>query len=229
LNAKHLVLFDIDGTLLVSNGAGRAATRAAMLEVFGTQGTLDTHHFGGRTDWSSLVEMLGWPPDEIGRRMADYEAAAGYHMQAALADYTLAPCAGAMEAVSALRQRDDTLLGIVTGNVSTIASVKLRAAGFDPAWFVAGAYGSEAYSRNDLPPLALDRVLAATGAVLTPGQVTVVGDTQADVESAQALGARSVAVLTGFSTRAALLAARPDVLLDNLAALPGLLDGEKQV
>lgn len=226
MEIRHLVLFDIDGTLLNSNGAGRAATQAAMREVFGTDGTLDRHRFGGRTDWSSLAEMLDTAPDEIGRQMPVYEAAVGRHMQAVLSQFELTPCAGAMATITALRQRRDTLLGIVTGNVSTIAGLKLQAAGFDPSWFAVGAYGSEAHDRNDLPPLALRRAQHLTGAAITPQQVTVIGDTVADVESAHALGARAVAVLTGFSTRAALLAAHPDVLLDDLTPLPVLLDGE---
>lgn len=226
MDIKHLVLFDIDGTLLKSNGVGRAATRAAMLEVFGTEGTLEHHRFGGRTDWSSLAEMLALPSAEIGAHMPAYEAVIARHLLALLADFELSPCDGAMAAVNTLRQRPDTLLGIVTGNVSTTATIKLRAAGFDPDWFLVGAYGSEASDRNDLPPLAVERAQALTGATIRPAQVTVVGDTAADVASAQAMGARSVAVLTGFSTRADLLATRPDALLDDLSALPVLLDGE---
>jgi phosphoglycolate phosphatase len=115
------------------------------------------------------------------------------------------------------------LLGIVTGNVSLTAPVKLRAAGFDPAWFPIGAYGSEALERNDLPALALERACRFCGHHLTPTDVTIIGDTEADIACARAIGARAVAVTTGFTSREALAAAQPDHLLDDLSGLLPLL------
>ncbi len=82
-----------------------------------------------------------------------------------------------------------------------------------------GAYGSELMNRNDLPRLALERANALTQAAIAPQSVTVIGDTVDDIRCARALGAVAVAVTTGFTAREALVAARPDYLLDLLHGL----------
>lgn len=214
----RLILFDIDGTLLLPKGVGREATRRAMLEVFGTSGDINGHHFGGKTDWQTLCELLaahGYNEARIGQQMPAYEQAAARHMAQIIGDFPVQPCPGALEAVAELRRRG-LPLGLLTGNVSSIAPVKLRAAGFDPAWFVVGAYGSEAADRNQLAFLALERARHWLQRPIAPEQVVIVGDTPADVACARALGAQAVAVLTGFSSREVLSAAAPDALLDDL-------------
>lgn len=216
----QLILFDLDGTLLEARGLGRAATRRAMLEIFGTAGRLDTHHFAGKTDMGTLCELLGMDEAQLGRHMPAYESSLARHMRALLPEFAPAPLPGALQTVQTLRAQPEVITGVVTGNSSATTPLKLRAAGFDPAWFPVRACGSEAAHRNALPPLALERACANSGRRITPQQVTVVGDTPADVACARALGARAVAVTTGFSSRAELQAAQPDHLLD---ALPDLL------
>ena len=216
----ELILFDIDGTLLWPRGAGRASTREAMLEVFGTCGGLDSHDFGGKTDWFTLTELLrdkGYSAEAVERAIPDYEQAMERHLMRLIGGFPVEACPGAHDLVAELRQRE-TLLGLVTGNVSTTAPIKLRAAGFDPAWFVVGAYGSEAADRNHLPGLALERAVRHAGRGITPEQVIVIGDTVADIECARAVGAIAVAVQTGFGKIEDLIAARPDYLLKDLTA-----------
>ncbi len=222
----QLILFDIDGTLLMGRGIGREATRRALLDVFGSYGTLDTHQFGGKTDWLTLAEVLaleGWTVDAIGQHMPLYEQALADHTAALVPHYTIEALPGALETVTHLRERADVIIGIVTGNVSLSAPVKLRAAGFDPLWFPVGAYGSEALERDDLPALALQRAIQLCGKVIHPEAVIVIGDTEADIACARALGARAVAVTTGFTPRDQLIAAQPDHLLDHLGGLLPLL------
>lgn len=221
-----LILFDIDGTLLKGNGVGRIATRAAMLEIFGTEAAIDMHTFGGKTDWYTLIELLGAqgiPADEIARKLPAYERVLAVHMDAAVRERGVVTLDGALEAVRALRQRSDLLLGLVTGNLPASVPIKLRAAGFDPAWFPIGAFGSEAIDRNDLPPIALQRAIDYTGRDIHPHEVTVIGDTLADIECGRALGARVIAVATGSNTREELANATPDVLLDDLTTLLDVL------
>jgi phosphoglycolate phosphatase-like HAD superfamily hydrolase len=219
---QRLILFDIDGTLLKTDGAGRVSTRAAMLEVFGVAGAIDAHNFGGKTDWQTLTELLsdhGHTRESIGAIMARYEQAIAEHLTRIIVNHDCAPCPGAMETALALRTNPAYTLGIVTGNVSSTAPIKLRSAGYDPAWFPIGAYGSESMDRNDLPALALQRAMAYTGATLTAEETIVIGDTPADIECARALGGVAVAVCTGFSSRESLIAAQPDFLLDDLTSL----------
>ena len=217
----RLLLFDIDGTLLRASGAGREAKRRALQQVFGSSDGIESHQFGGKTDWFSLLELLehkGIPTGEIRARLPSFERVMARHLAQIIAHYEVTPCPGALVLVRRLRQHKDRLPGIVTGNFAATAPVKLRAAGFDPAWFPVGAYGNEALDRNELPPLALERAMAHTGWMITPDQVAVIGDTPADIESARAMGALAVAVETGYTSSDILRAAQPDYLLPNLNA-----------
>lgn len=217
---KKLLLFDIDGTLVLSKGAGREATVRSLQEVFGTDAGVRSLPFGGKTDWQILGEVLpahGFHADEIRARLGDFQQAMARHLQAIIGDYAVEACIGTHEVIAALREREDILPGIVTGNVQTTAPIKLRAAGFDPAWFAIGAYGSESARRNDLPPLALQRAIAYCGETIPPQDVIVIGDTVADIECTRAIpGAIAVAVCTGFEARENLIAAQPDYLLENM-------------
>ncbi|MDZ4763307.1 MAG: haloacid dehalogenase-like hydrolase [Chloroflexota bacterium] len=223
---RRLLLFDIDGTLVLTRGAGREATKYAMQDIFGTHGSIDTHTFGGKTDWTTLIELLtphGFNADAIGDHLPRYIESMGQHLARVIVGYPVIPCPGALETVAALRERDDLAFGIVTGNVRTSAPVKLRAAGFDPAWFPVGAYGDEAISRDDLPALALQRARTTFAHDFALDQVFVIGDTPADIQCARACGAVAVAVRTGFGTQDDLSACQPDYLFDDLRDLLTIL------
>jgi phosphoglycolate phosphatase-like HAD superfamily hydrolase len=223
---NKLILFDIDCTLLWTHGAGRAAMKHAMLEVFGVNDGIDTYPFGGKTDWQSLVDLLaphGYTYADIERIMPEYDGVMGRHLARVAADFNIIPCPGAHEVVAALHARPDTLLGVVTGNCRSSSPVKLAAAGFDPALFPVGAFGSEAMSRDDLPPLALARAVEHYRQPLAPPQVVIVGDTPADVQCARALGAVAVAVRTGFCKPGELEATAPDYLIDDLTGFEDVL------
>ncbi len=220
----HLILFDIDGTLVLTHGAGREATKYAMIEVFGTCGALAAHRFGGKTDWQTLSELLheaGVSYDDIERAMPAYDAAMGRQLARIIDQYDVQPCPGAVELVEALNRRDDVGIGLVTGNVSSTAPIKLRAAGINPDHFPVGAYGSEALERDHLPALAVARAAAHYRYPFAPHEVIVVGDTLADVSCARALGALAVAVQTGFAQPGELNAA--DFLLNDLTEFARVL------
>lgn len=222
----RLFLFDIDGTLLLTRGAGREAMWLAMRDIFGTAVTLDQHEFGGKTDWLSLVELLsplGYSSEDIARIMPAYDAAMGAHLEAVAGRFDIQPCPGALALVTELHAQRDSQLALVTGNCRSTAPIKLRAAGFDPAMFPVGAYGSEAMSRDALPPLALVRAAAYYRREFAPEDVVVVGDTPADVQCARALGAIAVVVQTGFAQAADLKASQPDYLIGDLTAFDSVL------
>lgn len=222
----RLVLFDIDGTLLISRGIGREAKRLAMQECFGMTGDLDNHVFGGKTDWGIVAELLaphGVSAEDVGRAMPAYEAVMARHMRAIMDDYRADPIPQAMELVCALRQRDDALIGLVTGNTSKTAAIKLEMAGFDPAWFPIGAFGNESAEREELTRLALQRARELTGAQLKGSDVIVIGDTPEDIKAARAINAIAVAVCTGYVPREALIGSDPDFLLADLSAFVDLV------
>lgn len=214
-----LVLFDIDGTLLHAGGIGRAAMKRSMQEVFGTTGAVESHQFGGKTDWSILNELLadyGYSSEQLGEKIGAYSEAMSRHTAALVSDYRGKAMPGAIDLVQDFRKRDDRLIGLITGNVIGSVPVKLRMAGYEPKWFAVGAYGHESPDRNLLARLALERATQHIGREISPADVIVIGDTPADVACARAIHAVAVAVRTGFATEEELNAAQPDFLLDDL-------------
>lgn len=219
-----LFLFDIDGTLAWTRGAGRAACREALIEVFGMTGGIDAHHFGGKSDWRTLIDLLtpvGIDETAIAERLPAYSVALGQHITRLIPQFDVAPCPGAIDLLWRLRARTDVRLGIITGNVHTSAPVKLSAVGIDPAWFPIGAFGDDAIERDDLAQIARDRAAAHYGS--PAGQIVVIGDTPADVACARAIGAVAVAVTTGYASEAELAACDPDHLLPDLTAFDPVL------
>jgi phosphoglycolate phosphatase len=196
--------------------------------VFGTYGALVGHKFGGKTDWLTLHELLpaaGVSHEEIERRMDAYNVAMGMHLDAIIGQYEVLACPGSLELVERLSKRTDVGLGIVTGNVSSTAPIKLRAAGFDPALFPVGAYGHEAMERDNLPALAMARASEYYQYPFQPHEVIVIGDTTADISCARALGAVAVAVATGFEKVEDLQAANPDYFLNDLTEFGQVFPG----
>lgn len=217
---ERLILFDIDGTLLISRGIGREAKRRAMQERFGAVGDLDSHVFGGKTDWRILADLLapfGKSLDDIGREMDVYERVMARHMRAIRHDYQADALPHAMELVQTLRHRRDVIVGLVTGNTSKTAAIKLEMAGYDPDWFVIGAFGNESAAREQLTRLALARAQEYAGRVFAGRDAVVIGDTLADIRAARAINAIAVAVCTGYVPRDQLIGGEPDFLLADLS------------
>ena len=218
-----LVLFDIDGTLLFPDGCGRIALEMAMHDVFGRAADLASHHFSGKTDWQSLAELLDLSDKTVQAHMPAFEEAAAYHLGRVIHQHNVRPCPGALALVEALNCEPAALVGLLTGNLRATAPIKLRAAGFDPGVFHVGAYGSEARLRAALPPIAIARAEQLTGARFSGRRVVIVGDTEYDVTCGRGVGARALAVATGFASRATLEAHQPDYLFDDLADLPAVM------
>ena len=123
-----LVLFDIDGTLLHSSGCGRAATRLAVQDVFGTAGILDEVIFAGKTDWQILLEALtpaGIAAEEIERRLAEYNLTVARHLAASVGERPVKPCAGAPRLVAALRADPAVLMGLVLAAALTLSLIHI--------------------------------------------------------------------------------------------------------
>ena len=202
-----LVLFDIDGTLLLTNGAGRRAIHRALIEVFGSTGPAD-HWFDGKTDPQivrELMRLVGHADDHIDQRMQTlldrYVELLNEELCAPGHDLRVMP--GVPELLDALDERDEVVLGLLTGNLVQGAHAKLRAVGLDPDRFLVGAYGSDHELRPELPAIAQRRASERLGAKIPGHSVVVIGDTPADVQCGRAIGARAIGVATGrFSTEA---------------------------
>jgi phosphoglycolate phosphatase len=217
----NLVLFDIDGTLLSSGGAGRRAMRRALTDVFGSWGD-PTYHYDGKTDRQivrDLMRGVGHGDPYIDQRMDElFEM---YLRELAVevehGETPPRPLPGVAELLDRLEATADTVLGLLTGNIAPGAAVKLTAAGLDVRRFRVNAYGSDHESRPELPSFAQRRAREVLGRDIEPGAMIVIGDTPADIHCGQFAGARTIAVATGRYSVDELSAHSPTAAFENLA------------
>jgi len=225
---KRLVLFDIDGTLLSARGAPRLAFGRALEDVFGTAGPIDGHKFDGKTDPQiarELLRLAGRSDAEIDRGLPDLWARYLHALQLELRNpgHEMLVYPGVRELLERLdEQRQDILIGLLTGNIREGARLKLEYAGID-RHFRIGAFGSDHERRDRLPALAVERARELTGVRFGPGQVVIVGDTPADMSCGQSIAVRAVGVLTGRYDRAALEAAGAHRVFPDLSATDEVL------
>jgi phosphoglycolate phosphatase-like HAD superfamily hydrolase len=220
----HVCLFDIDGTLISSGGAGKAALEAALASEFGVGPATERLQFSGRTDRAIIRDLFAMhlleDTPENRRRLVDSYLR---HLPACLARGSGRILPGIAELLAALRERGDVAVGLLTGNLRAGARVKLGHFGlFDH--FAFGGFGDEHYDRDDVAREALEAVHRHCNGAVCADRVWVIGDTPLDVRCARAIGARAVAVATGWHTRDELAACVPDLLLDDLSD-PGPLLG----
>lgn len=221
-----LILFDVDGTLLLSSSQGAKAMQEAGKRVVGDHFTLEGVEFAGRLDpliWADGIARSGGDGDE--RLHDDFRAAYGEALARRLAPRGVAHALPGVPALlDALEARPHTTLGLLTGNYPETGRVKLEAAGIDPARFAVPVWGTDGPDRRSLLPVGLDRYEALHGHALGPERVVVVGDTVHDIDCAHANGCVALAVATGPSyARADLEAHHPELLLDDLMDAPRIL------
>ena len=216
----RLLLFDVDGTLLRVRGAGRRALKTALDRVYGTSGALDQYDLSGKTDQRIVFDVMqaaGLPPEAVRERLDDvFEVYAGGLVDEVGDGRNITVLPGVAALIDRLRETDEVLLGLVTGNIEEGARIKLLPTGLWP-YFRVGAFGSDHADRRRLPSLAARRAHALLGYQFRPLEVLVIGDTPHDVECARAFGAVAAAVATGTYTRAELADCKPDLLFDDLA------------
>jgi phosphoglycolate phosphatase-like HAD superfamily hydrolase len=215
----RLVLFDIDGTILRSNGAGRRAMMAALREIFGGTGP-ENHRYDGKTDPQIVREVMrieGHRDAHIDERMDALMTLYLTHLDRELGDANTVVYPGILELLDALEARDDTVLGLLTGNLREGAHAKLRAAGIDPARFRIGAFGSDHEHRPELPAVARQRAQAELGIDLEGEHLVIIGDTPADIACGRALGVRAIGVATGSYSVEELWRHSPHAVFETLA------------
>ena len=221
-----LVLFDIDGTLVLTGGAGIRAMNRAGEAVLGIPNLLDGIPVAGRTDWIILHDALkksGHDLDEdLFARMRD-----AHHEY--LREEILLPGDGVKDVMPGIRtllprlqSRDDIALGLLTGNFEEAARIKL---GHFDLWdfFRCGAFGDDAADRNHLVPFAVDRARGLGMGDFDYADVVVIGDTPSDVACARAVGAVPVAVATGTYSIDALRETGATIVLDDLSDTDGFV------
>ena len=221
---RALLLWDIDGTLLLTDGAGMRGMARAGRKLYGESFCWEGVQASGRLDPIILEDALarnGLVPSVDGHRQFHdaYLVELAAELENARERARAMP--GIKATIAALRERNavqnDVAQGLVTGNYARAAPLKLRACGLDPAWFEIGAFGDDARTRPDLVALARRRCHERFGWAAEPRQVIVIGDTPLDVECAHAHGCIAFAVATGFHGMDELSAAGADVVVQDLS------------
>ena len=216
-----LVLFDIDGTILWSDGAGRRAMTRALTTAFGSSGSPD-YRYDGKTDMQIVRDLM--------RMDGHDDAIIDDRMKALLDEYVdrlrtelvagttqIHRFDGVLELLDALEARPDRTVGLLTGNIEVGAHEKLRAVGIDPLRFSVCAFGSDQEVRGELPAIAQRRAREALGLSVAGDAIVIIGDTPADIDCTRAIGARAIAVATGRYSMEELAEHGPVAVFPNLA------------
>ncbi|TAK13071.1 MAG: HAD family hydrolase [Acidobacteria bacterium] len=218
-----LVLFDIDGTLVLTGRAGLRALNRALHDVLGAENALQGVAIAGRTDRAIITDALR----AIGRDVTDdivgriRDGYCGY-LGAEVDRNTQHPkmilpgVVAALDALAPLEATGHAAVGLLTGNFARGAEIKL---GYFDLWrrFRFGAFGDAHVDRRDLVPLAIEAAAAAGAGRFATADVVIVGDTPADVDCAHAHGATAIAVATGGFDEAALAATGAEVVIKDLS------------
>jgi phosphoglycolate phosphatase-like HAD superfamily hydrolase len=213
----HVCLFDIDGTLISSGGAGKAALEAAMLAEFGVHRCMERIPLSGRTDRAIvrdlfLLHAIDESPAARERLLNAYLA----HLPACLTRIQGRVLPGIAAFLNHLSDRDDVAVGLLTGNVRAGARLKLGHYQL-LHHFAFGGFGDHHHERDAVAREALREIHYRFDGTISPERIWVIGDTPADVQCARCIGARAVAVATGWHSLEELTACRPDLALADLA------------
>jgi phosphoglycolate phosphatase-like HAD superfamily hydrolase len=213
-----LILFDIDGTLVDCGGQPKPLFGEALEEVYGARGDLPDYDFSGKTDPRIVVDLMtaaGVPAPVIRERLPDLRDAYLGRLERRLEPEHVRILPGVVELLTTLAERDDLVLGLLTGNWERGAGIKLGSVGLR-RFFAFGSFGDGQTDRRDLPPVALARAAEHCGRAFRPEDTWIVGDSLLDVDCARAHGIACLAVATGRTEFAALAAAGAERVISDL-------------
>lgn len=210
------LLFDIDGTLINTGGAGGTALIEAFRQDFGIDDPAEVP-FSGRTDrgiGTNLFEQHGIAdsPQNWQRLRDGYVARLPVH----LSQRNGRVLDGVLRLLERLRSREAVAIGLLTGNLEDGARIKLSYFGLFEH-FTFGGFGDEHRHRDDVAGVALAAAKQYTNGTFDPSRVWVVGDTPLDISCARAINAKVLAVATGLHPAKELADSQPDLLLEDLS------------
>lgn len=213
----YVCLFDIDGTLLSSGGAGKAAMEAALERAFGVQ--LSDHRvtYSGRTDRAIARDLFAI--HGIAENEETWKQFVDTYLQLlpdCLASHQGRILPGVLALLETLSNRDDFAVGLLTGNLRAGARIKLGHYGIHEH-FSFGGYGDHHFDRDDVAREACAQACDLLQRLPDPNRLWVIGDTPLDIRCARAIGARVAAVATGLHTVEELAVAEPDLLFTDLS------------
>jgi len=216
----RLVLFDVDGTLVHTGGAGVKAFARTFASEFKVADGFERLRFAGRTDIGLVREFFGFhqieaTPENLQRFFEHYV----FWLDHLLKESRTEVCPGVWKLIHELQALPQApLLGLLTGNIRLGAEIKLRHFNL---WdvFHTGAFGDEHEDRARIAAAALERGSRILGTALRGDEALVIGDTPLDIRCARAIGAKALAVATGGSELAELKRHQPDWAIPDLRAI----------
>lgn len=209
-----LLLFDIDGTLIRTAGAGKVSMERSFEQVFGIKNGFDNIQMMGRTDPSILMEALSGHRLEWDEKKVDLFREIYFDL---LEDEIQIPrqgkriCPGIDSLLKTLSEKSDFVLGLLTGNWRQSALIKLGFFHIDH-YFTIGAFADDSSNREELVPIVIERFQAEYKIQIDKQNVYVIGDTPLDIQCAKPHGVKTVAVATGFHSIQDLAIEKPDYL-----------------
>ncbi|WP_294346705.1 HAD hydrolase-like protein [Prosthecochloris sp.] len=216
---KKLVLFDIDGTLLLTNSNNRRILIDALMAVYGTEGSARSHNFAGKMDSVIIYEVLknaGLNDSHITEKFTIVKNTYIDLVQRQLVPEDIELMAGIPELLETLSERNDIALGLLTGNFEGSGRHKLALPAINH-FFPFGAFADDAYHRKDLPAVAVERAYIQTGKKFKGEEVVIIGDTEHDITCARAIQAKCIAVATGTYSAERLSVHSPAALFDDFS------------
>jgi phosphoglycolate phosphatase-like HAD superfamily hydrolase len=223
MTKSSLLLFDIDGTILTSGGAGETALRHGFYDAFGLEENLTQIDISGRTDSAIARQVLAKHGIEASSENLE-RFFNGYlrNLESQLPLKTGRLLPGILPLLQTLSDIPSVCLGLLTGNLKRGATLKLQHYGVHHL-FELGAFADDHHDRNQLGPFALERAVKMHGVAFPPQNVFVIGDTPHDIACARAIGASAVAVATGSFSTTQLADCNPDSLFADLSDSPAVL------
>ena len=215
--AKRLLLFDIDGTLVNTGGAGVESLKATVRNRFRTEDDLRDIEVAGKTDRAIIHDILRkYRVDPTEENITSFarEYINGLPLSLSRAHGRVLP--GIQQLLERLKPQSHIVLALLTGNLQQGAKLKLQHYGL---WkfFEFGAFADDHHDRNELGAFAKKRAQLKHGHDFDAADIDVIGDTNHDIFCGNAFGARTIAVATGSWSRERLRACAPDFLFDDLA------------
>jgi phosphoglycolate phosphatase len=215
---SKLLLFDIDGTLISARGIPRKAMKRVLQKRYDNFSYDGEFNFSGRTDWEIVEHLLSYDRRTVSQRevaqiLKDFAHELQHEFQDGIKPL-IHP--GVENLLSKLNETENVHLGLVTGNISRGAMVKLSAAGLHD-YFPIGGFGDDAKVRRELPRFAIERATAYYDLTFDNKNIWIIGDSIFDIDCAKVNNLRSLAVCTGWTPREELQKHQPEFLEDDLS------------
>jgi len=220
MSISKIVLFDIDGTIILTRGAGRRVLEEAINHVFGRTLDASSIRFSGKTDPQIVREILeaneiAEPELSEARTAILQRYADNFSIEELLPTLEVLP--GVKELIDLLSRNPSIKIGLLTGNLEETSWLKIDAAEIDRAFFEIGGYGSDSEDRYSIPAIVLEKARKHFKEDFSGDQLIIIGDTEHDIKCGRSVEAKSIGVATGHYTLEDLQSHHPDLAYSDLS------------